>query len=120
MIFLVYIQNLPFLLLDHEQMIIKALELIPTQLSYQPVGLNLLRDKFTLPELQKLYETILDRKIDRHNFQKKILSMDILRRLDQHRKIGPHCSPNLYLIRLNTKKHSWKVKDLDSKTMYVV
>ena len=50
----------------------------------------------TKSELQKLYETILDRKIDRHNFQKKILSMDILRRLDQHRKIGPHCSPNLY------------------------
>ena len=90
------IQRLPVLLFDHENMIKKALNTIRTQLKYQPVGLNLLPAKFTLPELQKLYETILDRKIDRRNFQKKILSMGILKQLDQRRKIGPHRSPNLY------------------------
>jgi 8-oxo-dGTP diphosphatase len=90
------LQNLPVLMFDHDLMIEKALSTIRTQIKYQPIGLNLLPDKFTLPELQKLYETILGRTIDRRNFQKKILSMDVLRRLDQHRKIGPHRSPNLY------------------------
>jgi ADP-ribose pyrophosphatase YjhB (NUDIX family) len=90
------IQNLPVLLFDHEFMINKALNTIRTQIKYQPVGLNLLPGKFTLPELQKLYETISDRKIDRRNFQKKILSLGILKHLDQRRKIGPHRSPNLY------------------------
>jgi 8-oxo-dGTP diphosphatase len=90
------IENLPLLLFDHDKMISKALNTIRIQLGYQPVGLNLLPDKFTLPELQKLYETILDRKIDRRNFQKKILSMGVLKRLDQRRKIGPHRSPVLY------------------------
>lgn len=90
------ILNLPELLFDHEQMIKKALNTIRTQLNYQPFGLNLLPDSFTLPELQKLYETILGRNIDRRNFQKKILNMGILKNLDQRRKIGPHRSPSLY------------------------
>jgi 8-oxo-dGTP diphosphatase len=90
------IQNLPVLLFDHEKMIEKALETIRIQLKYQPIGLNLLPDKFTLPELQKLYETILNRRIDRRNFQKKIISLGVLRRLDQRRNIGPHRSPSLY------------------------
>jgi ADP-ribose pyrophosphatase YjhB (NUDIX family) len=90
------IQKLPLLLFDHEHMINIALQTIRAQLSYQPVGLNLLPEKFTLPELQKLYETILDRKIDRRNFQKKILSLGIIKSLEQRRKIGPHRSPGLY------------------------
>jgi hypothetical protein len=90
------IQKLPVLLFDHEQMINKALQTIRAQISYQPFGLNLLPEKFTLPELQKLYETILDRKVDRRNFQKKILSLGIIKNLDQRRKIGPHRSPGLY------------------------
>jgi 8-oxo-dGTP diphosphatase len=90
------IQKLPLLLFDHEQMINKALQTIRAQISYQPVGLNLLPEKFTLPELQKLYETILDRKVDRRNFQKKILSLGIIKSLEQRRKIGPHRSPGLY------------------------
>lgn len=90
------ISNLPVLLFDHKQMIGKALQTIRTQLNYQPVGLNLLPPKFTLPELQKLYETILDKKLDRRNFQKKILSIGIIKSLDQRRNIGPHRSPGLY------------------------
>jgi 8-oxo-dGTP diphosphatase len=90
------IHKLPLLLFDHEHMINRALQTIRAQLSYQPVGLNLLPEKFTLPELQKLYETILDRKIDRRNFQKKILGLGIIKKLEQRRKIGPHRSPGLY------------------------
>jgi 8-oxo-dGTP diphosphatase len=90
------IRKLPLLLFDHERMIRIALQTLRAQLSYQPVGLNLLPEKFTLPELQKLYETILDRKIDRRNFQKKILSLGIIKNLEQRRKIGPHRSPGLY------------------------
>ncbi len=90
------IHDLPKLLFDHQLMISMALKTIRTQLNYQPVGLNLLPEKFTLPELQKLYETILDKKLDRRNFQKKILSLGILTRLDEQRKIGSHRSPYLY------------------------
>jgi 8-oxo-dGTP diphosphatase len=98
------IEKLPLLLFDHEQMIRVALQTLRAQLSYQPVGLNLLPEKFTLPELQKLYETILDRKIDRRNFQKKILSLGIIKNLEQRRKIGPHRSPGLFRFARNKYK----------------
>jgi hypothetical protein len=91
-----HLHALPSLLFDHADMIVKALGTLKTQIKYQPVGLNLLPKQFTLTELQKLYETILERKLDRRNFQKKILTLDILTRLDQRRNIGPHRSPNLY------------------------
>jgi hypothetical protein len=61
-----------------------------------PIGFNLLPEKFTLPELLGLYETILNRKLDRRNFQKKILSFHILKKLDERRNIGPHRAPTLY------------------------
>ena len=90
------IHTLPALIFDHNAMIRKALHAIRLQLKYQPVGYNLLPKKFTLPELQKLYETILDRKLDRRNFQKKMMALGILKRLDERKTIGPHRSPYLY------------------------
>jgi 8-oxo-dGTP diphosphatase len=99
------ITDMPLLLFDHEEMISHALQTIRNQLKYQPVGLNLLPAMFTLPELQILYETILGKKLDRRNFQKKILSLGILRRLNKRRKIGPHRSPLLYAFnKVNYKK----------------
>jgi hypothetical protein len=88
--------KLPLMLFDHEQMISLAMETLRHQLNYEPVGINLLPEQFTLPELQKLYETILGRTLDRRNFQKKITGTGILRNLNQQRNIGPHRSPNLY------------------------
>jgi 8-oxo-dGTP diphosphatase len=90
------LDKLPLMLFDHEQMISLSMKTLRHQLNYEPIGINLLPEQFTLPELQKLYETILGRSLDRRNFQKKILGIGILRNLNVRRKIGPHRSPNLF------------------------
>lgn len=90
------IQNLPSLILDHSNILNTALSNLRMQLHYQPVGYNLLPEKFTMPELQKLYETILDKKLDRRNFQRKMLGFRILRRLDETKKGVAHKAPFLY------------------------
>jgi len=90
------IHNLPTLAMDHNEIVQHALLTLRTHLRYQPVGYNLLPDKFTMPELQKLYETILDQKLDRRNFQRKMLSYGILRRLKQRREGVAHKAPYLY------------------------
>lgn len=84
------------LMLDHCDIVEGALQDLRLQLKYLPVGINLLPDKFTMPELQKLYETILGKKLDRRNFQRKMLSYKILRKLDERRKGGAYKSPFLY------------------------
>jgi 8-oxo-dGTP diphosphatase len=91
-----HIHNLPKLAMDHDEIVQQALLTLRTHLRYEPVGYNLLPDKFTMPELQKLYETILDQKLDRRNFQRKMLSYGILRRLKQRREGVAHKAPYLY------------------------
>jgi 8-oxo-dGTP diphosphatase len=88
------------LMLDHNQILNKALDNLRIQLNYQPVGYNLLPDKFTMPELQKLYETILGKELDRRNFQRKMLSYDILTRLEERKTGGAHKAPFLYEFNL--------------------
>lgn len=90
------IDNLPPLAMDHSNIIQQALLTLRIHLRYEPVGYNLLPEKFTMPELQKLYETILSKKLDRRNFQRKMLSYGILRRLKQRRKGVAHKAPYLY------------------------
>lgn len=90
------IHKVPSLILDHRKIFEKALTTLRMQLSYQPIGFNLLPEKFTMPEFQKLYETILDKKLDRRNFQRKILGFQILQRLKETKKGVPHKSPYLY------------------------
>ena len=66
------VDDLPALMMDHLQIIKEALGTLQTHLNYHPVGYNLLPSKFTMPQLQKLYETILDKnsteEISRENF----------------------------------------------------
>jgi ADP-ribose pyrophosphatase YjhB (NUDIX family) len=87
---------LPKLILDHEPIIQKALAVMRSQLNHQPIGYNLLPLKFTMPELQKLYETLLDISLDRRNFQRRILGYGIIRKLKERRKGGAHKAPFLY------------------------
>jgi len=97
------------LMMDHENIILKALEVLRTQLAYLPIGRNLLPKKFTMPELQKLYETILDQKLDRRNFQRKMIGFGILNKLTETRKGGAHKAPFLYTF--NDKKYQKALKD---------
>jgi len=84
------------LAMDHASIVEKALFTLRTHLRYEPLGYNLLPAKFTMPELQSLYETILDQKLDRRNFQRKMLSYGILKRLKEQRKGVAHKAPYLY------------------------
>jgi 8-oxo-dGTP diphosphatase len=95
------IHNMPSLILDHKQILNKALSALRTQLTYLPIGYELLPEKFTMPELQKLYETILNKKLDRRNFQRKIVGFGILTRLDEIKKGVAHKAPFLYSFNKN-------------------
>ena len=82
--------------MDHKQIIEIALNTLREEISYKPIGLNLLPEKFTLSELQKLYEAILGRTLNRGNFYRKIKNIGILKKLDEKRKGGAHKAPDLY------------------------
>lgn len=90
------INKLPNLLYDHNEMVEKALERIRIHINYLPIGLNLLPEKFTIKDLQKLYEAILQKELDRGNFQKKMLKLNILTRLEKQLNGGAHKAPYLY------------------------
>jgi 8-oxo-dGTP diphosphatase len=80
------INKLPDLIFDHPDMFDKAILDLQEQVKFQPVGFELLPEKFTLVQLQDLYEAIYRRKSDKRNFRKKILSMEILERLEEKEK----------------------------------
>ncbi len=84
------------LFMDHLEILNKALETLRSQLNHLPVGYNLLPHKFTMPELQSLYETILDKKLDRRNFQRRITGFGFVKKLKETRKGGAHKAPFLY------------------------
>jgi ADP-ribose pyrophosphatase YjhB (NUDIX family) len=77
------LSNLPDLIFDHPLMVKRALSDLQNQVKIRPVGFELLPEKFTLVQLQDLYEAIYQRKVDKRNFRKKILSMGILEKLDE-------------------------------------
>ncbi|QJX48087.1 NUDIX hydrolase [Hymenobacter taeanensis] len=90
------VTDVPALDFDHNEIVQKALMTLRAQLYQQPIGYNLLAEKFTLPEIHALYEAILGRQFDRRNFRKKLLTLGLIRQLEERRKIGPHRSPYLY------------------------
>jgi len=90
------IHDMPELAMDHKSIYDIALTVLRQQLSYKPIGMNLLPDRFTISELQKLYETILGRSLNRGNFYRRIMRFAILIKHEDQRKGGAHKSPNLY------------------------
>lgn len=102
------IDKVPPLILDHNNILEKALQSLRLNLNDYPVGKDLLTQKFTMPELQRLYETILGKQLDRRNFQKKILVLDILERLEERKLGGAHKAPFLY--RFDQKKYERAMK----------
>ena len=81
------LSRLPNLIFDHNHMVNRALNELQIQIKVKPVGFALLPEKFTLVQLQDLYEAIYQRDIDKRNFRKKILSMNILEKLDEKEKV---------------------------------
>lgn len=93
------IAAIPDLLFDHNDMIELALVALRKDLRYLPIA-KLLPQKFTLREMQKLYETILNRKFDRRNFHKLLMSYDFLIKLPEKKIGSANKSPHLYQIDL--------------------
>jgi ADP-ribose pyrophosphatase YjhB (NUDIX family) len=102
------IHKIPALIHDHREILNKAIETLRSHLNQHPIGYTLLPEKFTMPELQKLYETILDKALDRRNFQRKMLGYGILKKLNEQRTGGAHKSPTLYKFDLRNYKKALK------------
>ncbi len=101
--------ELPGLAFDHEHVLTAALDRLRGKLRYQPIGFELLPPKFPLRRLQHLYEVVLDRKLDKRNFRKKILSMDVLVELDEIEKDVAHRAARLY--RFDEHKYDRKMRE---------
>ncbi|GAB3340404.1 NUDIX domain-containing protein [Larkinella ripae] len=89
------LEDVPALLFDHNHIIDVALSSLRKQLSDQPIS-HLLPETFTIPELQRLHETILGFPLDSRNFYKKIMASGQLERLSERRQGTPHKAPFLY------------------------
>ncbi len=72
------LDDLPKLAFDHDKILKLAHERLRGKVRYQPIGFELLPEKFTLTQLQKLYELILEQSLDKRNFRKKVAKLDIL------------------------------------------
>lgn len=81
---------------DHFEIMTACLKKLKLNLRIRPIGFELLREKFTLSELQSLYETVLDKSLDKRNFRKKILSMKILEDIREYQRGVAHRPAKLY------------------------
>jgi 8-oxo-dGTP diphosphatase len=90
------VKRLPRLAFDHPRIVQTALERLRGKLSYAPIGFELLPRKFTVRQLQNLYEIVMGRKLDNRNFRKKVFSMEVLQELNEMQHGVPHRAARLY------------------------
>lgn len=90
------VEELPTLAFDHAGIVKVAVTRLRGKVRYAPIGFELLPARFTLSQLQHLYETILGRELDKRNFRKKILGMDILKETDEIERDVSHRAARLY------------------------
>jgi len=93
------IASLPNLFLDHTRIVERALAALRQSLDEKLVAFELLGETFTMSEIQTVYETILGKTLVRTNFQRKILSLDILDRIEKKYTGGAHKAPYLYRLK---------------------
>jgi 8-oxo-dGTP diphosphatase len=103
------VDDAPELAFDHEAIIQLALERLRGKVRYRPVGFELLPPKFTLRMLQRLYEKILERELDKRNFRKKVLATGLLEELDEVEQDVAHRAARLY--RFDKKRYRELEKD---------
>jgi len=104
------IDKLPALGFDHEEIIETALKELKFKSKYQPIGFELLPEKFTLGQLQKLYEAILNTELDKRNFRRKILKMSFLVP-SKEKQIGVPHKPARYYFFDKDKYQEYKSTD---------
>jgi 8-oxo-dGTP diphosphatase len=102
------IKKLPKLAFDHKEILKMAVARLKNKVIYEPIGFELLDEKFPFSELERLYVTLLDRDIDRRNFKKKVMSYGILEELDEYApSTGPGRPGKLYRF-IKTKYNALK------------
>ena len=94
------IKKLPF---DHLKILNSSIEYLRSNTKIKPIGFNLLPEKFTLNQMQKLYEAIFDKKIDNRNFRRKIINLNILDKLEEKQSGVAHKPANYY--KFNKKRY---------------
>lgn len=102
------IKKLPRLAFDHKKIIDAAIKRLRGKITYEPVGFELLDKEFPFSDLEKLYMTLLDQDIDRRNFKKKIMALDILE--DVGKTVQRGAGRPAGLFRFNRKKY-FKLKE---------
>ena len=102
----------PTLAFDHDEILSVARQRLQSKVRYQPIGFELLPEKFPLRSLQNLYEIVLGRRLDKRNFRKKIQSYDFVVAVDEREKNVSHRAAQLF--RFDKKKYDrWTKKGLD-------
>jgi 8-oxo-dGTP diphosphatase len=96
----------PALIFDHDEMVGKALDHLRYKAALHPLGFELLPERFTIPQLQKLYEAIYNMKLDRRNFSRKILSTSLL--VDTGEKDDQSTTKKANLFRLDQERYKNK------------
>lgn len=87
---------LPRLAFDHDRIAAYAAERLRNKLEYTTIAFQLLPERFTLTELQRVYEIVLGHPLDKRNFRKKMLSLGLVRETGEKRMIGKHRPAELY------------------------
>lgn len=94
------VDEAPQLAFDHDKILRDALRRLRERLHFNPIGFDLLPEKFTVRELQNLYESILGVNFDRRNFSKKMLSLGLINRLEEVSRPTPKRDAQLYSFNL--------------------
>ena len=103
------VDDLPRLAFDHDKILQSALTRLKSKVRYQPIGFELLPPKFTLSALQKLYESVLERALDKRNFRKKVLTMGFLEDTEEVEQDVAHRAARLY--RFDKKRYQELTKE---------
>lgn len=103
------VKEAPELIFDHNAMVSHAIRRLQYRTSNKPIGFELLPEKFTMRQLQKLYEAILNEKLDKRNFINKINNLDILIKLNE--KDMSSSRKGSFLYEFDKEKYDKKVED---------
>ena len=88
---------------DHFEILQAAKEKLKQKIKIQPIGFNLLPEKFTLSQLHRLYESVLEKPLDKRNFRRKIQKLDIVTSLKEKQRGVPHKPSQLF--KFNEEKY---------------
>ncbi len=103
------LKDCPKLIFDHDLMVLHAIARLRRKTSNNPIGFELLPEKFTMKQLQNLYESILDKELDKRNFINKVNALDILVKLEE--KDMSVSRKGAYLFKFDEEKYKAKVEE---------